>query len=328
MDNSPQLCDPRPHAHRRDEPPRFRPLPRRLRVLRRGAVHAVVRVLAVRDPARVASRLARRRRAGPSAFVARRDRGAFAHQRGRHGGEEDGARGDAQGGAREGCRAGGGGGDGGGARVRAREQLIVRSYVIRSNRAVALSNAVAFARFGREKKSALLLSSWYRARGGSGQYRSFRIERKARREEKRGRAATIRGVEKTVCVAHVSRSRFRLVVLLDDVRRSPRRSRYRLDSLRATLCPTLARGRLLSARVLAERGFSRARPRRSSSRRSRVPRVSRISKSRRLDSARDREEDSACAKKRERVSFRRLVITTWVCSRAGRFPIRSLGRAR
>ena len=47
MDNSPQLCDPRPHAHRRDEPPRFRPLPRRMRVLRRGAVHAVVRVLAV-----------------------------------------------------------------------------------------------------------------------------------------------------------------------------------------------------------------------------------------------------------------------------------------
>lgn len=153
MDNSPQLCDPRPHAHRRDEPPRFRPLPRRLRVLRRGAVHAVVRVLAVRDPARVASRLARRRRAGPSDYVARRDRGAFAHQRGRHGGEEDGARGDAQGGAREGCRAGGGGGDGGGARVRAREQLIVRSYVMRFYRAVALSNAVAFARFGREKKS-------------------------------------------------------------------------------------------------------------------------------------------------------------------------------
>jgi hypothetical protein len=87
---------------------------------------------------------------------------------------------------------------------------------MRFYRVVALSNAVAFARFGREKKSALLLSSWYRARGGSGQYRSFRIERKARREEKRGRAATIRGVEKTVCVAHVSRSRFRLVMLLDE----------------------------------------------------------------------------------------------------------------
>ena len=110
----------RPRATRRDVPSSIRPLPRRLRVLRRDTVYGDVRVCGVRNMARVAPRRRRRSRAHPSACLARRDRGTVTNQRGRHGGEEDGARGASQGGAREGCRASGCGGGAASSRAHAR----------------------------------------------------------------------------------------------------------------------------------------------------------------------------------------------------------------